>query len=211
MAGHAKEKTNKRAVFLYYLQKGDDKKKKKVNSWISRDERNKAWGSSRWKNSIKSHEVRTVHWLWHSHIHTHNTHSRCTQDFQFAIRPSAVNPPCSPAPSLAFGIKVPPRHESQILYDIVEIALSKMQSAKAASSADELLWLKERQWLVIFAMTGPGEGQCTESGGVTWTAEWMDWMIPLAQTKPRDKVERVCQSVRRAKIPLKKTKCKMWC
>lgn len=45
-------------------------------------------------------------------------------------------------------------HKSQILYDIVEIALSKMQSAKAASSADELTWLSERQWLVTFAAIG---------------------------------------------------------
>lgn len=46
------------------------------------------------------------------------------------------------------------RHKSQILYDIVEIALSKMQSAKATSSADELMWLNKRQWLVTFAVIG---------------------------------------------------------
>lgn len=55
------------------------------------------------------------------------------------------------------------RHKSQILYDIVEIALSKMQSAKAASSADELLWLRKRQWLVSFAPIGSVEGR--EHGG----------------------------------------------
>lgn len=82
-------------------------------------------------------------------LHTRSTQARhkhrYTQDFQFAIRPSAVNSPCSPPLSFVFGIKVPPCHKSQILYDIVEIALSKMQSAKAASSADELLRLRERQ------------------------------------------------------------------
>lgn len=85
-----------------------------------------------------------------SFAHTHTeVHKPCTgrhtQDFQFAIRPSAVNSPCSPLLSFVFGIKVPPCHKSQILYDILEIALSKMQSAKAASSADELLWLRKRQ------------------------------------------------------------------
>lgn len=44
-----------------------------------------------------------------------------------------------------FGIKVPPGQKNQILYDAVEIALSKTQSAKADSSADELPWLRERQ------------------------------------------------------------------
>lgn len=78
--------------------------------------------------------------------HTELTHeSKYTQDFQFAIRASVVNSPCSPPLSLVFGIKVPPCHKSQILYDMLEIALSKMQSAKAASSADELLWLRKRQ------------------------------------------------------------------
>lgn len=124
---------------------------------ISGDERNKAWGSSRWKNSI-SREVQTLtlsctHWSTQA-VHRH----RYTQDFQFAIRPSVVNSPCSPPLSLVFGIKVPPRHKSQILYDIVEIALSKMQSAKAVSSADELLWLRKRQWLVSFAAIGSVEG-----------------------------------------------------
>lgn len=57
----------------------------------------------------------------------------------------AVNPSRSPLLSFVFGIKVPPSHKSQILYDTVEIALSRMQSAKAASSADELPWLRERQ------------------------------------------------------------------
>lgn len=124
--------------------------------WISGDERNKAWGSSRWKTSIISQEVQTLT-LSHTHTHwsTHAGHnSGYTQDFQFAIRLSMVNSPCSPPLSLVFDIKVPPCHKSQILYDILEIALSKMQSAKAASSADELLWLRKRQWLVSFATIG---------------------------------------------------------
>lgn len=110
---------------------------------ISGDERNKARGSSRWKNSIISQEIQTFT-LSCTHSSTQAVH-RHTQDFQFAIRPSVVNSPCSPPLSLVFGIKVPLRHKSQILYDIVEIALSKMQSAKAVSSADELLWRRIRQ------------------------------------------------------------------
>lgn len=96
------------------------------------------------------------HWLFaQTHWSTQAMHRhRYTQDFQFAIRPSTVNSPCSPLLSFVFAIKVPPCHKSQILYDIVEIALSKMQSAKAASSADELLWLRKRQWLVSFAPIG---------------------------------------------------------
>lgn len=47
--------------------------------------------------------------------------------------------------SLVFGFKAPAYHKSQILHDTAEIALSKMQSAKAASSADELLQLRGRQ------------------------------------------------------------------
>lgn len=100
--------------------------------------------------------------LLHSHTHWSTQAVRMhryTQDFQFAIRPCVVNSPCSPPLSFVFGIKVPPHHKSQILYDIVEIALSKMQSAKAASSADELLWLRKRQWLVSFAPIGSVEGQ----------------------------------------------------
>lgn len=134
---------------------------------ISRDERNKAWGSSRWKNSIISQEVQTLTLchtltLWSTQA-KHG--SRYTRDFQFAIRPSVVNSPCSPPLSLVFGIKVPPRHKSQILYDIVAIALSKMQSAKAASSADELLWLRKRQWLVSFCTDWLRPGTSTQG---TW-------------------------------------------
>lgn len=128
---------------------------------ISGDERSKAWGSSRWKSSIISQEVQTLslpRTLAHAEVHKPCTGAD-TQDFQFAIRHSVVNSPCSPPLSFVFGIKVPPRHKSQILYDIVEIALSKMQSAKAASSADELLWLRKRQWLVSFAPIGSVEGQ----------------------------------------------------
>lgn len=62
-----------------------------------------------------------------------------------AIRTSAGDSSCSPLLCFVFAIKVPPSHKSQILYDTVEIALSRMQSAKAASSADELPWLRERQ------------------------------------------------------------------
>lgn len=51
---------------------------------------------------------------------------------------------------LCWVSKVPPCHESQILYDTEEIALSKTQSARAAWSADELQRLRERQWLVRF-------------------------------------------------------------
>lgn len=40
----------------------------------------------------------------------------------------------------------------------MEITLSKMQSAKAASSADELPWLRRRQWLVSFSPIGYDEG-----------------------------------------------------
>lgn len=128
---------------------------------ISGDERNKAQGSSRWEKT-PSHLKRCKHWLSLSHTHwsTQAVHGRrYTQDFQFAIRHSVVNYPCSPPLSLVFGIKVPCRYKSQILYDIVEIALSKMQSAKAASSADELLWLRIRQWRVSFAPIGSVEGQ----------------------------------------------------
>lgn len=153
---------------------------------ISGDERNKAWGSSRWKNSIISQEVQTLtlsrtltHWSTQA-VHRR----RYTQDFQFAIRLSAVNSPCSPPLSFVFGIRVPPRHKSQILYDIVEIALSKMQSAKAASSADELPWLRKRQWLVSFAPIGSVEGQAPRGPEEVTTQTcilqiWMDqhsWM-----------------------------------
>ena len=130
---------------------------------ISGDERNKAWGSSRWKNSIISQEEQTLtlpsHTLTHAQVHKPHTGADTHRIFQFAIRPSVVNSPCSPPLSFVFGIKVPPRHKSQILYDIVEIALSKMQSAKAASSADELPWLRKRQWLVSFARIGSVEGR----------------------------------------------------
>lgn len=80
----------------------------------------------------------------HAHSEVHKR-SGYTKDFQFAIRHSVVNSSCSPPPSPVFGIKVPASHKSQILYDIVEIALSKTQSAKAASSADELQGLRKRQ------------------------------------------------------------------
>lgn len=81
-----------------------------------------------------------------------------TRDFQNPTENQAVNSSRSPLLSFVFGIKVPPSHKSQILYDTVEIALSRMQSAKAASSADELPWLRERQWHVSFAPSG-----CTEN------------------------------------------------
>lgn len=114
-----------------------------------------------------SYLQRYKHWVSSAHSHEHwSTQARhkhrYTQDFQFAIRPSAVNSPCSPPLSFVFGIKVPPCHKSQILYDIVEIALSKMQSAKAASSADELLGLRKRQWLVSFALSGSIEDKHLE-------------------------------------------------
>lgn len=86
-----------------------------------------------------------------------------TWDFQYAIRTSGVNSSCSPLPSFVFGIKIPPSQKSQILYDTVEIALSKMQSAKAASSADELPWLRKRQWHVSFAPTGSIENKTSAS------------------------------------------------
>lgn len=66
-------------------------------------------------------------------------------DFQYAISSSAADSSCPPLPSFVFGVKVPPSQKSQILYDRVEIALSKMQSAKAAWSADELPRLRGRQ------------------------------------------------------------------
>lgn len=111
-----------------------------------------------------SYLKRNKHWLSpltlaHAQVHKPHTGADTHRNFQFAIRPSMVNSPCSPPLSFVFGIKVPPRHKSQILYDIVEIALSKMQSAKAASSADELLWLRKRQWLVSFAPIGSVEGR----------------------------------------------------
>lgn len=68
-----------------------------------------------------------------------------TRDFPNPNENHAVNSSRSPLLSFVFGIKVAPSHKSQILYDTVEIALSRMQSAKAASSADELPWLRERQ------------------------------------------------------------------
>ena len=134
---------------------------------ISGDERNKAWGSSRWKNSHHISRGANTENLTHTLTlwSTQAKHrSRYTKDFQFAIRPSVVNSPCSPPLSPVFGIKVPPSHKSQILYDTVEIALSKMQSAKAASSADELLWLRERQWLVSFAPIGSAESRACTRG-----------------------------------------------
>lgn len=86
-----------------------------------------------------------------AHARTH-THALC---FQFAIRAQCGELfTFSLRCPFVFGIKVPPCHKSQILYDIVEIALSKMQSAKAAWSADELPWLRERQWLDSFAPIG---------------------------------------------------------
>lgn len=93
-----------------------------------------------------------------------------TWDFQYAIRTRTLNAPCLPLPSFVFGVKVPPSQKSQILYDTVEIALSKMQSAKAASSADELPWLRERQWHVSFAPTASTENKTGESrsGSFTW-------------------------------------------
>lgn len=81
-----------------------------------------------------------------------------TRDFPNPNENQAVNSSRSPLLSCVFGVKVPPSHKSQILYDTVEIALSRMQSAKAASSADELPWLRERQWHVSFAPSG-----CTEN------------------------------------------------
>lgn len=65
--------------------------------------------------------------------------------------------------SLVFGFKAPAYHKSQILHDTAEIALSKMQSAKAASSADELLQLRGRQWLVSSAVIGET---------LTWKTRW---------------------------------------
>lgn len=44
----------------------------------------------------------------------------------------------SPLTPLYLEITISPLHKSQTFYDTVEIALSKMQSTKAASSADEL-------------------------------------------------------------------------
>lgn len=101
-------------------------------------------GAAEGNTSIISQEAQTLTVL-HTLKYTTCVRRGYTQDFQFAIRPSVVNYPCSPPLSLVFGIKVLCRHKSQIFYDIVEIALSKMQSAKAASSADELLWFRKRQ------------------------------------------------------------------
>lgn len=90
-------------------------------------------------------------------------YTSCTWDFKFAIRTSEVNSSRSPLLSFVFAIKVLPSHKSQTLYDTVEIALSKMQSAKAASGADELPWLRERQWHVSFAPTGSTENKTSVS------------------------------------------------
>lgn len=103
-----------------------------------------------------------------------------TRDFQYAIRTRVVNSSCSPLPSFVFGIKVPPSQKSQILYDTVEIALSKMQSTKAASSADELPWLRERQWHVSFAPTGSTENKTSVSHNASST-----WINTLQVRSPK--------------------------
>lgn len=132
---------------------------------ISGDERNKAWGSSRWKNSIISREVQTLTLFLHAEVHKTRTGGRAGGRARTHTHSREVFSICNQSPvqrtlhvrlrcPFVFGIKVPACHKSQILYDMVEIALSKMQSAKAAWSADELPWLRERQWLVSFAPIG---------------------------------------------------------
>lgn len=104
------------------------------------------------------------------HVKRHKCEISCTRvwmlentsytwNFQFVASTSAVNSSWSPLLSFVCGIKVVPSHKSQILYDKLEIALSKMQSAKAASSADELPCLRRRQWYVSFAPTGSTENK----------------------------------------------------
>lgn len=145
---------------------------------VSGDERNTAWGKQKMEklHRVKRHEsgmfcrrARTLEYTNH------------TWDFQCAVRASAVNSSCSPLPSLVLGVKVPPSQRSQILYDTVEIALSKMQSAKAASSADELPWLRERQWHVSFAPPGSSENKTSvrRNASATWIA-----ILPVTSPKP---------------------------
>lgn len=110
-----------------------------------------------------------------------------TRDFQYAIKTSAVNSSCPPQPSFVFGVKVPPSQKSQILYDTVEIALSKMQSAKAASSADELPWLRERQWRVSFAPTGYTENKTSASHNASST-----WINILQAESPKHPQRQEC-------------------
>lgn len=122
---------------------------------ISGDERNMARGSRRWKSSIMSGGGNVDSF---AHVRERWRTQATREISKTPNENQAVNPSRSPLLSFVFGIKVPPSHKSQILYDTVEIALSRMQSAKAASSADELPWLRERQWHVSFAPSG-----CTEN------------------------------------------------
>lgn len=160
------EKISPPPIFFLWTRQ----KKKKKGSLIKggfiyentlEDETKKAPRGSRHKNStcVSKHSISLALKHWRTQV-MHRR--RCTQDFQFVIKHSMAKSPCSLSLSLAFGIKAVLRHESQILYDIVEIALSKMQSAKAASSADELLWLRKRQWLVSFLLTSNHRGISTK-------------------------------------------------
>lgn len=105
------------------------------------------------------------------------------------VRTRTLNASCSPLPSFVFGVKAPPSQKSQILYDTVEIALSKMQSAKAASSADELPWLRERQWHVSFAATGSTEDKNSESRNASFT--WIN-ILQVRSPKHPQRYERYC-------------------
>lgn len=152
---------------------------------VSGDERY-GWGKQKMEklHHVKRHKSRMFRRGARTLEYTNHT-----WDFQCAIRTSAVNSSCSPLPSFVFGVKVPPSQKSQILYDTVEIALSKMQSAKAASSADELPRLRERQWHVSFAPTGSSENKTSVRHNATFT--WIN-ILQVTWPKPPQRSEHRC-------------------
>lgn len=118
---------------------------------ISGDKRNMARGSRRWKSSIMSGGGNVgvsahVRERWRTQA-THEVSKTPMRSRRSTLHVRRYCP-------LRSASKFRPSHKSQILYDTVEIALSRMQSAKAASSADELPRLRERQWHVSFAPSG---------------------------------------------------------
>lgn len=138
-------KWRREPVFCAANKRGSLTKGGSVYEYISGGERNEAGGGSRWRNSTS----KSKHGLL---LALRGAPPRGAPDFKNPIQCGELFMFASL--SLVFGFKAAPYHESQILDDMAEIALSKMQSAKAASSADELLQLWKRQWLVSLAVTG---------------------------------------------------------
>lgn len=150
-------KWRREPVFCAANKRGSLTKGGSVYEYISGGERNEAGGGSRWRNSTS----KSKHGLL---LALRGAPPRGAPDFKNPIQCGELFMFASL--SLVFGFKAAPYHESQILDDMAEIALSKMQSAKAASSADELLQLWKRQWLVSLAVTGE-----TQKWG-TWKTRW---------------------------------------